>query len=143
MFTLIKGQTFSHEVVLTQERIGSFGHATGDEQPIHFDAAFAQRCGFENVIGHGVLSIGFVSSLLGMHLVPEELRKELVIVLGEIGRMRFCNPTYPGNKLRIAAEVTEVKSNGWCVLTVQIHNVTTDKPVIEETTVTILPKRIT
>jgi 3-hydroxybutyryl-CoA dehydratase len=143
MFTLSNGQTFAHEVVLTKERIGSFGHATGDEQPIHFDPSFAQRCGFEDVIGHGVLSIGFVSSLLGMYMVPEEMRNDWVIVLGEIGRLRFCNPTHPGNQIRITAKVSEVKSNGWCVLTVQIHNVTTDKPVIEETTVTILPKQIT
>jgi acyl dehydratase len=143
MFTLSTGQAFADEVVLNKERIGFFGHASGDMQPIHFDPDFAQRCGFDTVIGHGVLSLGFISSLLGMNVVPKELRNDWIIVLGEIGPVRFCNPAHPGDRIRTSALVVEVKPNGWCVLAVQIHNLTWDKPIIKETTVTIRAQQIT
>jgi 3-hydroxybutyryl-CoA dehydratase len=48
-----------------------FGDATGDHNPVHFDEAYAQGTLFRGRVAHGVLSIGFISAVIGMQLPGE------------------------------------------------------------------------
>ena len=53
---------------VTERDIQLFGEATGDMNPVHFDEDYARKTVFRGRVAHGVLSIGFISAVLGMKL---------------------------------------------------------------------------
>jgi 3-hydroxybutyryl-CoA dehydratase len=50
---------------ITEADIELFARATGDFNPIHLDAAYAEKTMFKGRIAHGLLSVGFFSTILG------------------------------------------------------------------------------
>jgi 3-hydroxybutyryl-CoA dehydratase len=65
------GQSATMEKTVTEEDIQAFGRATGDMNPVHFDEEYAKNTLFRGRVAHGVLSIGFISAVLGMKLPGE------------------------------------------------------------------------
>jgi 3-hydroxybutyryl-CoA dehydratase len=65
------GQSATMEKTVTEEDIQAFGKATGDMNPVHFDEEYAKKTLFKGRVAHGVLSIGFISAVLGMKLPGE------------------------------------------------------------------------
>ena len=57
-------QTFQ----VTDEVLEHFGAATGDRNPMHFDDAYAATTMFGERIAHGMLTGGFISTMIGMVL---------------------------------------------------------------------------
>lgn len=62
------GQSASYERTVTERDVQLFGEATGDMNPVHFDEEFARKTLFRGRVAHGVLSIGFMSAVLGNQL---------------------------------------------------------------------------
>jgi 3-hydroxybutyryl-CoA dehydratase len=62
------GQSASMTRTITERDIQLFGEATGDMNPVHFDEAYARKTIFRGRVAHGVLSIGFMSAVMGMEL---------------------------------------------------------------------------
>ena len=54
---------------VTESVINNFAKATGDFNPIHLDQTYAEKTYFKGRIAHGVLSLGYFSSVLG-NLLP-------------------------------------------------------------------------
>src|SRR4030043_678782 len=54
---------------ITETVINDFAKATGDFNPIHLDQTYAEKTYFKGRIALGVLSIGYISSVLG-NLLP-------------------------------------------------------------------------
>ncbi len=50
---------------ISEADIELFAKATGDFNPVHLDAAYAEKTMFKGRIAHGLLSVGFFSTLLG------------------------------------------------------------------------------
>ncbi len=50
---------------ITEGDIELFAKATGDFNPVHLDAAYAEKTMFKGRIAHGLLSVGFFSAILG------------------------------------------------------------------------------
>jgi 3-hydroxybutyryl-CoA dehydratase len=65
------GQSATMEKTVTEADIDAFGRATGDMNPVHFDEEYAKKTLFKGRVAHGVLSIGFISAVLGMKLPGE------------------------------------------------------------------------
>jgi 3-hydroxybutyryl-CoA dehydratase len=65
------GQSATIEKTVTEADIDAFGRATGDMNPVHFDEEYAKKTLFKGRVAHGVLSIGFISAVLGMKLPGE------------------------------------------------------------------------
>jgi 3-hydroxybutyryl-CoA dehydratase len=65
------GQSATMEKTVTEEDVQAFGRATGDMNPVHFDEEYAKNTLFRGRVAHGVLSIGFISAVLGMKLPGE------------------------------------------------------------------------
>jgi len=65
------GQSATMEKTVTEDDVQSFGKATGDMNPVHFDEEYAKKTLFKGRVAHGVLSIGFISAVLGMKLPGE------------------------------------------------------------------------
>lgn len=65
------GQSATMEKTVTEADVQAFGRATGDMNPVHFDEEYAKKTLFKGRVAHGVLSIGFISAVLGMKLPGE------------------------------------------------------------------------
>jgi 3-hydroxybutyryl-CoA dehydratase len=62
------GQSASMTRTVSERDIQLFGEATGDMNPVHFDEAYARKTVFRGRVAHGVLSIGFMSAVMGNEL---------------------------------------------------------------------------
>jgi 3-hydroxybutyryl-CoA dehydratase len=65
---LMIGQSASSSRTVTEADILMFGAASGDMNPVHFDAEFAASSRFGERIAHGMLTASHVSALIGMRL---------------------------------------------------------------------------
>src|SRR6185437_14084207 len=65
------GMSASAARTVTEHQIQLFGEATGDMNPVHFDEEYARKTLFRGRVAHGVLSIGFISAVIGTQLPGE------------------------------------------------------------------------
>ena len=94
------GDSAERTFPVTDEVLDHFGAATGDLNPMHFDDAFAATTMFGGRIAHGMLTAGFISTMIGM-----ELPGPGAIYLGQT--LQFRAPVRPGDEVRVRVEVTE------------------------------------
>ena len=50
---------------VTEDDVRLFSKATGDFNPVYLDQAYAEKTFFKGRIAHGVLSLGYISTVLG------------------------------------------------------------------------------
>lgn len=81
------------------ERIALFSHATEDPNPIHVDRAFAQACGFPQVIQQGPMTTAHLARLLADRFGPRRVAWLDV---------NFVAPVFPQEALRMQARVTNI-----------------------------------
>ena len=85
---------------VTAETIREFVTASGDDNPIHSDPAFASVTRFGRVIAPGMLTGSFVSSVIGTRLPGPG-----TIYLSQ--SFRFLRPVYIGDRVTARVEVVE------------------------------------
>ena len=85
---------------VTRETIREFVTASGDDNPIHSDAAFAAGTRFGRIIAPGMLTGSFVSSVIGTRLPGPG-----TIYLSQ--SFRFMRPVYIGDRVTVRVEVAE------------------------------------
>ncbi|HYA91448.1 MAG TPA: MaoC family dehydratase [Thermodesulfobacteriota bacterium] len=86
---------------ITEEDIELFARATGDFNPVHLDEAYAQKTMFKGRIAHGLLSVGFFSTILG-NILPGHG----TIYLSQ--EAKFLAPVRIGDTITAKAEVLEL-----------------------------------
>jgi acyl dehydratase len=86
---------------ITAETIREFVDATGDDNPLHSDEAFAATTRFGQVIAPGILTGGLISAVIGTRLPGPG-----VIYLSQ--NFRFLRPVKIGDAITARVEVTEV-----------------------------------
>lgn len=59
------GQIYTHTFQFTQQDVDAFAQVTGDNNPIHIDAAYATTTAFRKPIMHGFLGGSIFSKVLG------------------------------------------------------------------------------
>ncbi len=62
------GMTAVYAKTVTEADIVMFAGISGDTNPVHLDAHFADRTAFKGRIAHGMLSASFISTVLGTRL---------------------------------------------------------------------------
>src|ERR1051325_1826694 len=62
------GMSESLARTVTERDVDLFGEVSGDRNPVHFDEEFARKTVFRGRIAHGVLSLAYVSTVLGMQM---------------------------------------------------------------------------
>jgi 3-hydroxybutyryl-CoA dehydratase len=96
------GHKASFTRTVREADIVAFAHITGDDQPLHLDDAFAARTRFKKRIAHGMLSVGYISAVLGTKLAPNNV----VVYLSQ--QIRFRLPVAIGDTITAEAEVTAI-----------------------------------
>lgn len=98
---------------ITHDDIAAFVALTGDDNPLHVDAAYAARTSLRQPVVHGMLTASFISTLIGKHLPGEgALWYELSI--------RFLAPVRVGEAVT-AAGIVRHKSPALRVLTLAVE----------------------
>ncbi|TGN07039.1 MaoC family dehydratase [Leptospira ilyithenensis] len=94
-----------HEI--TQEQINLFANATLDHQWIHTDPdRAAKESPFGTTIAHGYLTLSMAPFLLSQIF---ELKNIKMGINYGIEKLRFLDPVKVGSKLKLRAELTELK----------------------------------
>ncbi len=65
---LAVGMTAVYAKTITEADIVIFAGISGDTNPVHLDAHFADQTAFKGRIAHGMLSASFISTVLGTRL---------------------------------------------------------------------------
>lgn len=96
------GQSASLSRTLSQADISAFAEVSGDTNPAHLDAAYAESTRFHGVIAHGLWGGSLISALLGTRLPGAGS-----IYLEQ--SFRFSAPAYPGD--HVTATVTVLRKH--------------------------------
>ena len=86
---------------ITESDIELFARATGDFNPVHLDATYAEKTMFKGRIAHGLLSVGFFSAILG-NILPGHG----TIYLSQ--EVKFVAPVRIGDTITAKVEVIEL-----------------------------------
>lgn len=62
------GMSESFTKTVTERDVDLFGEVSGDMNPVHFDEAYARHTVFRGRIAHGMLSLSYLSTVLGMKM---------------------------------------------------------------------------
>jgi acyl dehydratase len=95
--------TYIHRFSYTQQQVEEFARVTGDNNPVHTDAAFAATTLFKVPIMHGMLGAALFSKIFGT-LFPGEG----TIYLGQT--LNFLRPMYAGKEYEAIFTVKEVNA---------------------------------
>ena len=95
------GQTACTAKTITESDIYQFAGITGDMNPMHINAQYAEASRFGGRIAHGMLSAGLISAVLGMQLPGPGS-----IYLGQ--QLKFLAPVYPGDTVTARVTITDI-----------------------------------
>jgi 3-hydroxybutyryl-CoA dehydratase len=100
--TLTVGQTAEFTKTISLADIYAFAAASGDRNPVHLEAAYAETTVFGARIAHGLLVAGLISAVLGT-LLPGPG----TIYLGQ--ELRFKAPVYVGDTVTARVKVVKLR----------------------------------
>ena len=95
------GMTAVYAKTVTEADIVLFAGISGDTNPVHLDALFADQTAFKGRIAHGMLSASFISTVLGTRLPGPG-----GIYLSQ--SLKFCAPVKAGDTVTARVTVKDV-----------------------------------
>jgi 3-hydroxybutyryl-CoA dehydratase len=117
---LKEGMAVSFIESISEEMVDSFASLTGDISPLHMSDDFSQNRNFRGRVVHGILLMGLVSRMVGVHLPGENALLQSI-------NFKFLAPIYIGDTLQVQATVDHVsEASSVILLKVQITNTATN-----------------
>jgi 3-hydroxybutyryl-CoA dehydratase len=117
------GQTAEFTKTVTETDVVLYAGVTGDFNPAHVDAVAAEKGMFGGRIAHGMLSAGFISTVLAMKLpgpgtiyLQQSLRFTRPVRIGDTVTARVEVTEVIPSKRRVALRTTVVNQNGDTVI---------------------------
>jgi acyl dehydratase len=98
------GERASLDHAFSAEDVVDYIRISGDDNPIHRDAAAARAAGFEREVVHGLLVTSLVSRMLGTQLPGPG-----TILLGV--DLRYLRPVHVDEQLSVSVEVASVRED--------------------------------
>ena len=86
---------------VTEADVVLFGGVSGDLNPAHFNENYAKDTFFKGRIAHGMLTAGYISTVLGMQLPGPG-----TIYLGQ--ELKFTSPVRFGDTITATAEAVDI-----------------------------------
>ena len=110
------GETASLERTISEDDVAAFVRLTGDDNPVHVDDNYARQIGLGGRVVHGMLTAGFVSTLIGTALPGPG-----ALWVGE--RLNFRAPVRIGDAVRAKVTIRRISpSTRVLVLDVEVRN---------------------
>lgn len=94
------GDKSSYSRTVCEADVVLFGGVSGDLNPAHFNEEYSKNTMFKGRIAHGMLSAGYISTVLGMHLPGPG-----TIYLSQ--ELKFTSPVKFGDTITATVEVKE------------------------------------
>jgi len=94
------GDKSSYSRTVCEADVILFGGVSGDLNPAHFNEEYSKNTMFKGRIAHGMLSAGYISTVLGMHLPGPG-----TIYLSQ--ELKFTAPVKFGDTITATVEVIE------------------------------------
>ena len=116
----------THGRTITEADVTNFAGVSGDFNHLHADAERMNESMFGERIAHGMLVVSAATGLLWQARSPEE--REAVVAFYGIDDLRFRQPTYVGDTIRVETEVLETRrkdegpGNGTVRTAVEVRN---------------------
>ena len=98
--TLQVGDSFTTTRFISEQEVLTFAEITGDDNPLHVDAEYAESTRFGHRIVHGVLLLGLISKVLGRDFPGHG---SIAVSLS----CRFLRPVRVGSEVRIEVKISE------------------------------------
>ncbi|MDZ4868401.1 MAG: MaoC family dehydratase [Alphaproteobacteria bacterium] len=95
------GLSASYGKTISEADIVLFAGVSGDTNPVHLDQTFAEKTPFKTRIAHGMLSAGFISTVIGTKLPGPG-----AIYMSQT--LRFKAPVKIGDTVTATCTVTEI-----------------------------------
>jgi len=95
------GLAAGFDVLVTAEMLDNFAALSGDRNPLHMDAAFAEAEGFPGRVVFGMLTASFYSRLVGVHLPGKRALLHGIDV-------EFKRPAHIGDRLSVCGEISHL-----------------------------------
>lgn len=130
---LAVGMSAAYSKTVTASDIAKFAEVSGDNNPLHLDEAFAKTTRFKGRIAHGMLSAGFISTILGTQLPGPGS-----VYMSQ--SLRFTAPVRIGDTVTARAEITGIHAEKKRV-TLATTCAVGDKVVIEGEALVLVPSR--
>ena len=110
------GQQARMERTVTEDAVAAFVALTGDDNPMHVDEQFARESGIGGRVVHGMLTAGYVSTVIGTMLPGPG-----AIWLTQ--QFNFRHPVRIGDEILIEAEVKRISvATSVLVLEIKVTN---------------------
>ncbi len=106
------GMEESFETDITEDKMEYFYRITGDENPLHRDADFANRMGYHTRVTYGMLTASLLSTLAGTYLPGENSLIHTV-------EAEFPHPVYAGDHLTVTGKVQK-KNDTFRTITLKV-----------------------
>ncbi|MFC1856830.1 MaoC family dehydratase [Thermodesulfobacteriota bacterium] len=95
------GDTAQFSKTIAESDVYLFAGITGDFNPAHMDEEYAKNTFFKTRIAHGILTVGFISNILGTKLPGPGT----IYISQEV---KFLAPVRIGDTITAKAEVVEI-----------------------------------
>ena len=132
------GMSAEKTKTMTKEDIEYFGKVSTDTNPMHFNEEYAATTQFGKCIAHGVISLSFCGSILGMQLPGLG-----TIHLGQ--EVTFKKPVYPGDVITAHCEVADIQYKekaGFYVVTIKQWVKNQNGDIVTEGVATVMPPKV-
>ena len=127
------GQSAEAAHTVTDDDIVAFAKVSGDNNPVHLDDAYAAATPFKTRIAHGMLSVSYISAVLGAQLPGPG-----AIYLSQ--SVSFKRPVRIGDEVRTRVRVTAIDQARARVTLATVCEVA-GKAVVEGEAVVLAPRR--
>ncbi|MGD8402707.1 MAG: MaoC family dehydratase [Anaerolineales bacterium] len=98
MENLSIGQKATRSITLTAEHVNAYAEMTGDQNPLHFDEAFASKTKFKRLVVQGGLTTGLLHALVAMDMPGPG-----TVFLSQ--DWKFTAPVFIGDTITAEAEI--------------------------------------
>jgi len=97
------GMSASYARTVSESDVYTFAGVSGDDNPVHINQVYAEGTMFKQRIAHGILTVSFISTVLGTRLPgPGAIYVDQQI--------RFKAPVYIGDIVTATATVKEINT---------------------------------
>ncbi len=86
--------------VVSAADVTAYAEAGGDRNPLHLDGAFARSVGFDDVIAHGMFTMGHMAAAVARWAGPDAVVERITA--------HFRAPVFMGEEIRAGGSVREV-----------------------------------
>lgn len=127
------GMAATYSRTVTPDDVAEFARLTGDTNPVHLNEDYAAATPFKARIVHGMLTAGYISTVLGTRLPGEG-----AIYMSQT--LKFLAPVYHGDSVTARAEVIELnEAKSRAVMACTCH--VGDRLVLQGEAVLKVPRR--